>query len=340
MLTKIQLFSIFLLLISSGCGDSRHQDSDGQPVAYKSIGFLEKVDPEFDNIVPTDAKIEVLAEGFDWSEGPLWLPEHKILLWSDVPKNTIYSWTESEGAQTYLNPSGYTGEGEREGSNGLLLSPDGELMLCQHGDRRMAKMVAPLDKPTPNYQTLADRYDGKRFNSPNDAAYDQEGYLYFTDPPYGLPKQQDDPGKEIPFQGVYCISPDGVVTLLVDDLTRPNGIAFSPDFKKCYVANSDPASAIWMVYDVAANKKLSNGRIFFDATSMVGEKKGLPDGLKVRSDGTIFATGPGGVLVFTPVGKHLGTIVTGEATANCAFNEDESVLFMTADAYVARIRLK
>lgn len=336
-------FLSFFWACQSPTTESSHTNTENtisKTVQLPTIGALKKLDAAFDNIIAPDAKIEVLGDGYDWSEGPVWLPKEKILLWSDVPQNVIYQWKEGEKAREYLRPSGYTGEGKREGSNGLLLNAAGELILCQHGDRRVAKLNTPFDAPQPNYETLADQYEGKRFNSPNDAAYDQDGYLYFTDPPYGLPKQMDDPEKEIPFQGVYRLSPDGTVTLLTDELSRPNGIAFSPDFSKCYVANSDPERAIWMVYDMTPEKTFANGRVFFDATDMVADNKGLLDGLKVRKDGTLFATGPGGVLVFSPEGQHLGTISTGEATANCCFNGEENVLFVTADWYVARVALK
>ncbi len=167
-----------------------------------------------------------------------------------------------------------------------------------------------------------------------------DGHLYFTDPPYGLEKQENDPDKEIPFQGVYRVSPEGEIFLMTDELSRPNGIAFSPDFSKCYVANSDPERALWMVYDLDENKNFTNARVFFDATDMAPDNKGLPDGLKVNKEGILFATGPGGVLVFTPEGEHLGTISTAQATANCAFNADESVLYMTAHMYITRVALK
>jgi gluconolactonase len=333
---SLLLLSLLLTLVA--CNQPTQQTNSDQKLS--TIGKLEKVDSAFDAIVPPSAKIEVIGEGYDWSEGPLWLPSEQIVIWSDVPKNTIYSWKEGEEAREYLKPSGYTGEGVREGSNGLLLNPKGELVLCQHGDRRIAKMTTPLNAPGAKFETFADRFDGKRLNSPNDAAYDAQGNLYFTDPPYGLPGIMQSTEKELPFQGVFRLSVNGELTLLVNNLTYPNGIAFSPDFKKCYVAVSDSEMAIWMVYDVTPEGNFINGKVFFDATAMVPGNKGLPDGLKVRSDGTVFATGPGGVLVFSAAGKHLGTIVTGEATANCAFNEDESVLFMTADQFMTRIRLR
>jgi gluconolactonase len=201
-------------------------------------------------------------------------------------------------------------------------------------------MQSPLNDPGPNFLSLAATYDGKRFNSPNDAVYRSNGDLYFTDPPYGLPEQADDPAKELPFQGVYKLDTNGKVTLLTSEFSRPNGIAFSPDESKLYVANSDPQHAIWKVFDVSADGTLANGREFFDATSMVGTEKGLPDGLKVSRKGTLFATGPGGVFLFDATGAMLGKIKTGEATSNCALNSDESYLYITADSYLLRVALQ
>lgn len=298
--------------------------------------------PEIHKIIPEDAEIEILAEGFDWTEGPLWLPSEHKLIFSDIPSNAIFEWSETGGKKLYLKPAGYTGDEKRggeAGSNGLLLSPEGELVLCQHGDRRMAKMDAPLSHPKAEFITLADNYNGKKLNSPNDAAYHKNGDLYFTDPPYGLEKNVNDPAKELGFQGVFKVDKTGNIVLLTKELSRPNGIAFSPDYKKLFVANSDQNKAIWMVYDVDDEGLLKNGKVFFDATDKTKNLRGLPDGLKVHPNGWVFATGPGGVLVFTPEGKHLGTIFTGEATSNCAFNEDYSELFMTADDFLLRIKL-
>jgi gluconolactonase len=201
-------------------------------------------------------------------------------------------------------------------------------------------MDAPLTAPEASFTTIADRYDGMRFSSPNDAVFDSRGTLYFTDPPYGLPEGPGDPTQETPFHGVYRLGVDGEVTLLTDELSRPNGIALSPDEKTLYVANSDPERAIWMAYDLLPSGRIANGRVFFDATDLVGESPGLPDGLKVDAAGNLFATGPGGVLVFSPDGRHLGTIRTTQATANCAFDEDGATLYMTADGYLLRIRLE
>lgn len=299
--------------------------------------------PELSEIFPNNLQVEILAEGFEWTEGPLWLPAENKLIFSDIPNNSIFEWTEKGGVKLYLKPAGYTGEvkrGGETGSNGLLLNPNGELVLCQHGDRRMAKMNAKLSAPKANYETLADNYKGKKLNSPNDAVYHKNGDLYFTDPPYGLEFNMDDRAKELDFQGVYKVGRNGVITFLTKELSRPNGIAFSPDYSKLYVASSDPEKAIWMVYDIDENGLLKNGKVFFDATDKTKTLKGLPDGMKVHRNGCVFATGPGGVLIFTPEGEHLGTIMTNEATANCAFNPDYSELFITADDYLLRVKLK
>ncbi|WP_233219106.1 SMP-30/gluconolactonase/LRE family protein [Adhaeribacter arboris] len=308
-----------------------------------TTGAIEKLDDRLDQIIKPGAKIEVLAKGFTWSEGPVWLPQDDKLLFSDIPPNKIYQWTEESGLELYLSPSGYTGKqprGGEVGSNGLILDKEGRLVLCQHGDRRMARMDASLRAPKPTFVTLADSYEGKKLNSPNDAVYKRNGDLYFTDPPYGLEKNMDDPAKELPYQGVYRVSSKGTVHLLTKDLSRPNGIAFSPDEKTLYVANSDPERAIWMAYDVQPDGSIANGKVFFDATEMLKKEPGNPDGLKVTKEGILFATGPGGVLIFSPEGKHLGTIKTGQSTANCAFSPDESVLYLTAHMYLMRVKLK
>ena len=186
--------------------------------------------------------------------------------------------------------------------------------------------------------TLADKYLGKRFNSPNDLAYKSNGDLYFTDPPYGLEKADKDPKKELPYNGVFRLSKNGKLTLLTSELTYPNGIAFAPDEKTLYVAISDPKLAIWMAYDVKPDGRIANGHIFFNATSKVKEGNGLPDGMKVDKKGNLFATGPGGVFVFTPEGKHLGTIDTGQPTGNCAWGDDGSTLYIMANHYLSRIK--
>lgn len=337
---------LLVVLLIIGCQDTPDTpapEPDAAMASYPTIGTVERLDPALDALVPADATMEILAEGFEWAEGPVWVADGGYLLFSDIPPNTIYRWKEGEGHTAYLNPSGYTGDvarGGEVGSNGLTLDAEGRLVLAQHGDRRIARLTAPLDAATPTYATLADRYDGKRFNSPNDLVYHSSGALYFTDPPYGLEQQTDDPARELDFQGVYRLAPDGTVTLLTDALSRPNGLAFSPDERTLYVANSDPERAIWMAYDVTPDGMLTGERVFFDATPLVEQSlRGLPDGLKVDQQGNLFATGPGGVLVFAPDGTHLGTLNTTQATANCAFGDDGSTLYITADMYLLRIRL-
>ena len=322
----------------------------GEPLAAAerpTIGEIERLDPALDALVPADAKMEIVVDGLDWCEGPLWIPaDGGFLIFSDIPPNKIYRWDAKSGKRDYLYPAGYTGHAPRGGevgTNGSTLDSDGLLVLCQHGDRRLARMVAPLAKPQPKYATIAAKYDGKRFNSPNDATVHSSGAIYFTDPPYGLDKYQEDvakiPGKELPYQGVYRVTPDGTVTLLTKELERPNGIALSPDEKTLYVANSHGPRPIWMAYPVLEDGTIGVGKVFFDATELSKSMKGAPDGMEVDEHGNLFATGPGGVLVFSPEGKHLGTLKTGQATSNVAFGEDGKTLFITADMYVLRIPL-
>jgi gluconolactonase len=289
--------------------------------------------------------VEILAEGYKWSEGPVWVASQKMLLFSDVPMNTIYKWTPEKGAEVYLTPSGYTGsepsKSREPGSNGLALDNDGNLILCQHGDRRIARMDAPLSKPAPAFITIADRYEGKRFSSPNDVAVRSNGDMFFTDPPYGLPQQENDPTKELAFQGVYKVAKNGEVTLLIDSLTRPNGIAFLPGEKTFIVANSDPGKAIWYAFDLDENDSVTNARIFYDATAMVNEEnKGLPDGFKVDRKGNVFASGPGGIWIFNQEGKVLGKIRIPEPSSNCALADDDRTLYTTSNMYLCRIQLR
>lgn len=308
----------------------------------KLTGTIERIDPALDALVDSDAEVEVIAEGFEWSEGPLWLPSANMLIFSDVPTNTIYKWTPEKGKEIYLIPSGYTGNiprGGEMGSNGLTLNNEGKLALAQHGDRRVALMNAPLDAPAPNFVSLGDNYEGKKFNSPNDLVFNDKGDVFFTDPPYGLPKQENDSTREIPFQGVYKAS-QGKVTLITDSITRPNGIAFLPGYKTLIVANSDTNKAIWYAYDILENDSVANARIFHDATAEAKKERGAPDGFKVDSQGNVFASGPGGLWIMNKDGKVLGKIKLSEAISNCALSPDEKTLYMTCDMYVARIKLR
>lgn len=312
-----------------------------KPKEVKFSVSVERLDPALDSILSSTVTIETIATGFDWTEGPLWV--NNMLIFSDVPRNTIYKWTPEKGAEVYLTPSGYTGttpRGGEPGSNGLTIDDEGNLLLCQHGDRRIAMMNAGIEEPLADFTTIADNYQGKKFNSPNDLVYGLNGDILFTDPPYGLEKQQDDPAKEIPFQGVYNLTREGKTILLTDTLTRPNGIAFSPDGKKVYVANSDPNKARWYEYSLNDSSQFVSGKIFYDATSETNTGKGLPDGLKVDSKGNIFATGPAGIWIFNSEGKVLGKIKVTEATSNCALTPDEKTLFVTNDMNVLRIKLR
>jgi len=300
---------------------------------------IERLDPALDALVPRDARIEKLAEGFQWSEGPVWRKSGGYLLFSDIPSNTIFRWKDGEGISVFLRPAGYTGPtpfGRELGSNGLTFDANDKLVMADHGNRQVARLNDSLFTKT----TLADRWEGKRFNSPNDLVYHPNGDLYFTDPPYGLDGTNDSKAKELPYNGVYRLRPNGELTLLTKDLTFPNGIAISPDLKTLYVAVSDSKKPLWMAYDIQPDGTIAHGRVFFDPAALVAQGRiGSPDGMKVDRSGNLFATGPGGVLVFSPSGKHLGTIVTGERTANVAFGDDGSTLYMTADHKLMRVRL-
>lgn len=322
----------FIILLAFACAS---------PKEKRIMGSVERMDAALDQWVDANAKPEIIAEGFEWSEGPVWIEQENMLLFSDVPKNTVFKWTEANGLEKYLEPSGYTQpvpRGGEMGSNGLTLNNTGQLVLCQHGDRRVAQLDSDFKNPTATFKTLAGDYQGKQFNSPNDIVFDKAGNFYFTDPPYGLLKQMEDSSKQIAFQGVYKVKPDGTVILLVDSLTRPNGIALSPDEMTLYVANSDGPVAKWYSFTVAGDS-LTQAKIFFQTNYVEGEK-GAPDGLRVHSSGTIFATGPGGVWIFDPTGKVLGKIKIPEATANCTFGKDEKVLYTTSDNFILRIALK
>jgi gluconolactonase len=297
-----------------------------------------RLDPRFDRLVPLNVNVERIVSGRTWVEGPVWNRKEHYLLFSDIPTNSIIKWQEGKGASVFLKPSGYTGkapfEGAEPGSNGLAFDPEGRLVSAEHGDRRIGRLEANGKKIT-----LVDRYEGKRINSPNDVVFRSNGDLYFTDPPFGLPKSYDDPRKEIPFQGVYKYSKDGKLTLLTKDIKAPNGIAFSPDEKKLYISNADPMNAVWLVFDVKGDGTIENGKVLFNATAWTKNKPGVPDGMKVDSEGNIFGAGPGGIHVFSPEGKHLGSIETGVPTGNLAWGEDGSSLFITSNTNVFRLRL-
>ena len=307
--------------------------------AESPYATLEVLDPRFEAVIPADTKIEKIADDLEWSEGPLWDASRKVLYFSDIPRNVVMQWHADKGVSRYLESSGYTGAapftGREPGSNGLTFDPQGRLTLCQHGDRRVSRREAD-GKMTP----LATHYQGKRLNSPNDLVYDRHGALYFTDPPYGLPGTFKDPTRELDFQGVYRVGEDGKVTLLTRELEAPNGLAFSPDYRTLYVANSQKEKPIWKAFPVNADGTLGTSRVFADSSKLFKEGDGVPDGMKVDAKGHVFATGPGGVLVYTPDGTLLGRILTGVPTANVAWGEDGSTLFVTANHRVLRLKTK
>ncbi len=334
--------SICLILLLGGL--ALYSCKNKQPASgpYTLSGSVEKISPAMDDIIRPGVRPEIIADSFFWSEGPLWVPGLNALLFSDIPQNAVFQWTETHGLNLYLKPSGYTDtihRGGETGSNGLLLDPAGQLVLCQHGDRRMARMDAPLNEPVPVFIPLAADWDGKRFNSPNDGVYNNKGDLFFTDPAYGMEMKWTDPKREIDFAGVYKMSPDGLVSLLIDSIPAPNGIGLSPDETRLYVASSG-SDASWYEYRIADDGSLYGGRVFFDASEIKKHRQGSPDGLAVRQDGIIFASGPGGVLVFDPEGNHLGNILTGQLTSNCTLDTDGAYLYMTAHMFLMRIRLK
>ncbi len=337
-----------LLISMLSCSGAKKTDENQEVQettvkVYPKTGFVQQLDPALDLIIATGEQPEILAEGFDWSEGPLWLPDQEMLIFSDIPKNSIYQWSETDGLKLYLKPSGYTdtvSRGGETGSNGLLLNQDGQLILCQHGDRRIARMNAPLDQPEANFETIVGAWEGKRFNSPNDAVFSNKGDLFITDPAYGMELRFQDPKREMDFTGVFRYSASGELKLLTDQMSAPNGIGLSPDEEVLYVANSGGGKkSIWMAFEFAEDGSLMNERVFLDASVASDSLKGSPDGLVIRDDGIIFATGPGGVWIINPEGDHLGIIRTGQATSNCTLDSDNQYLYMTADMYLMRIRL-
>ena len=329
---KYWLLITIVLMVACGA-----EQPAAQAPADHGTGTVVSNDAALDAIVPADYKIEKVDDGFVFIEGPVWVnKDGGYLLFSDVRGNTIYKWAAGAKAVPFLKPvyeSKTQGETASGGSNGLTLDAQDRLVMCEHGNRRISRMELSGGERT----TLADNYEGKKLNSPNDLAYRSDGMLYFTDPPYGLPGQDSSKLKELDCNGVYRLAPDGKLTLLTKELVRPNGIAFSPDEKTLYVANTGPKK-LWMAYDVQEDGSMANGRVFFDATEITDQ--GGPDGMKVDSAGNLYCTGPGGVLILSPDGKHLGTIQPAELPANVAWGDaDMKTLYMTARTGLYRIRL-
>ncbi len=322
---------------AAACGGTEPAAPADEPAsatpADAGAGSILRVDPSIDALIPTDARIEKLADGFVFIEGPVWLRGESRLLFSDVRGNTIYQWTEADGASPFIDP---VFEGDATGrrsisSNGLTLDADGRLVICEHGNRRISRV-----EPDGSRSVVVARYDGSQLNSPNDAVYGSDGSLYFTDPPYGLEGLEASPMREFDFNGVYRLRPEGELELLVREQSRPNGIALSPDETTLYVANSDAEHKVWMAYDLDADGA-SNARVFYDVNDQTAD--GAADGMKVDMAGNVFATGPGGVWIFAPDGTHLGTILMPEVTANVGWGDDGRTLYLTASTGLYRIEL-
>ncbi len=336
--TTLLLTLSLSLALSFGCTASEPEQAES-PVREAGAGQIFKAADGLDAIVPAGAQIEKLAGGFTFIEGPLWVrgwDASPFLLFSDVRGNAIHKWDPASGeVSDFKNPvfEGEVEEGRFMGSNGLILDKDGNLLVCEHGNRRISSVT-----PEGQWSVLVDEYEEKKLNSPNDLVWHSNGWLYFTDPPYGLAQMDDDPAKEIDFNGVFRFNPaDGTLEALAPRQSRPNGIAFSPDEKTLYVSNSDASEKAWFAYDVLDDGTLGSGRVFYDVTQETAE--GAPDGLKVDRNGNVFATGPGGVWIFSPDGTHLGTIQPEEVPANVAWGDDGSTLYMTARTGLYRIKL-
>jgi gluconolactonase len=327
-----------LFLLTSLAASTFAQDTTNFP----HIGAVERHDAALDKLIEPGTPIEVLSSGYLWTEGPAWDTANNRLLFSDVHANRVYEWVEGKGASIYLEPSGFTGilpYSRGPGSNGLAMNAQGQLVSCEHGDRRISVLYEGGGK-----RTLTDNYQGKRFNSPNDLDIDSKGNIFFTDPSYGLPERNDDPSKELDFNGVFVyVAKTGKTKLLTKDHTWPNGIALSPDEKTVYVAQSDSNAPTVTAYPVRSNLSLGRGKVIFDMSVLPGGpgRGGNPDGLRVDQEGNLWVSGRGGIQVISADGKHLGTIHTGQNTANCTFGgPDGSVLYITADMYLVRIQTK
>lgn len=314
---------------------------------------VEKLDPSLDRLVSPSAKLEKIAGGFNkWTEGPAWTRKG-TLLFAEIPANNINQWVPGKGASIFIHPSGYTGTepfgGTEPGSNGMTVDADGRVTVAGHARRNVWRLET-LD-PNAQITVLADSFGGKKLNSPNDLVYKSDGSLYFTDPPYGLPTSDDkDPGKELEINGVYKIpaarqqkpggEPDrGKLQLIIKDLPRPNGIAFSPDEKYLYIADS--GKLLWMRYRMREDGTVTDGAVFCDPQVKSAEGNGGPDGIRVDKKGNVYGSGPGGVWIISPEGKHIGTIKVPERTSNIAWGDaDGRTLYITASTSVFRIKMK
>lgn len=317
------------------------QAIDLTPVAARVV----RLSPGLDRIMAPDASPAIIATGIQWAEGPVWVPAERALLFSDPPANLMRRWTRDAGGRSslavFLNPSGAGGTDPKlvrePGSNGLGLDHQGRLLIANSGGRSLDRMTLPGRGRT----VLASRYEGKRFNSPNDLTLARSGAVYFTDPPYGLADGDQSSIKELPHNGVYRWTPDGKVALVDGELTRPNGVALSPDERRLYVSVSDEKAPRIMVYDLDERGRPRDRRLFLDPKAHGMSGPGLPDGMKVAGNGTLFCSSPGGMYILTPEGEPLGRIEQpGSPIANCAFGEDGATLFLTANHQVLRLPLR
>ena len=353
---KIQLLAFMLsACVLASCGENADSDGDCtegtsdvnamKDDSAKAMNTrIEILDAEGATLIDSNAQVENLAGGFSWTEGPLYVADGDYVLFSDILAHSVMKWKEGQGATTYLHPAGYTGDTSKgpknePGSNGLIIDKNGKLVLCQHGDRRIARMISPISDPQPKFETVADRYNGKRLNSPNDAVYHENGNLYLTDPPYGLQDGENDKAKELDIHGVFLVRPNGKVELVTSEFKWPNGIALTPDGKSLLIGHSDNENRAWMKYDLDDKGLVAKKSVFYKVGADEKEEGG-PDGMKISKKGYLYASGPGGVWIFNPSGKPVARIYTGQATSNTALSADEKTLYMTCDDYFYRVRLK
>ena len=339
---------VICIAVTAACnnpsaGTEKKDSVASAPVVNETPRHISILDAEGLNLLDSTATIEVIADGYKWSEGPVYISDSDYLLFSDVPANRIYKWKQGKGASLYLEPSGYTGtvpKAKEPGSNGLVIDKKGKLVLCQQGNRQIGRMKSSLNDPKADFETIVSSYQGKKFNSPNDAVFAANGNLYFTDPPYGLEQGIKDSTKEIPFQGIYLVKPGGKALLFTDKISYPNGIALSPDNKILYISNSDNDNKEWTKFELNAEGLIAKQSVFYHVSAEEGKLPGSPDGMKVNAKGYIFASGPGGIWLFNPAGKVLARIYTGELTSNCFIDQVHNMLYMTCKSFVMRVKLK
>ncbi|HXD79088.1 MAG TPA: SMP-30/gluconolactonase/LRE family protein [Puia sp.] len=337
--------SLICLLLAASCHQPATRGGQAQGEKDTLAGKVELYDPGAAGVIDTGAVVEVIGHHYKWSEGPVWVPAKQFLLFSAVRENTIYVWNGQDTPVAWLTPSGYTDTAFRDGengSNGLALDREGRLLLCQSGNRQVVRMNAPIDSPKAAFTVLAAGYRGKKFNSPNDLVVDRNDNIYFTDPIYGLPKHENDPTRELSFEGVYKIAPDGKLTLLIDSISRPNGIALSADEKTLYVGSSDDRHTHWDAFQLDNSGRITGGGQLLDGAPLKAKaavKQGA-DGFKIDRFGNLFAAGPDGINIISPAGKLLGLIrIFGRPASNCAFNEAKNVLYITASDELLRVKL-